>query len=419
MEVKTEKQNKEVIKIKSKVSISWENVKIQDVLFFQEGPGVRNIQFTNSGVKLLNVGNINFGNLNLDATKIYISEKEAFGKYKHFLVEEGDLLIASSGIVVDNFHNKITWAKKEHLPLCLNTSTIRFRTLNSNILDIRYFSYFLKTRLFADQLSKLITGSAQLNFGPSHLKQISFPLPPLETQKRIAEILDAADALRRKDQELLKKYDELAQAIFIDMFGDPVKNEKGWEVKKLENQFNSIRYGTGSPPQYSEIGIPFLRATNVKAGRIERKGMVFLSEQEAQKISKCFVNEGDLIIVRSGANTGDCAYITNEYANCLAGYDLIVEMDKVKSRFYNYFLNSIWGKGIIEKLSRRAGQPHLNSMQVSNIECIAPEYSYLEKFKVKIDSIENLRNISIKTNNISNDLFHTLIQKAFKGELVA
>jgi type I restriction enzyme S subunit len=94
--------------------MSWKSVKIPEVLFFQEGPGVRNTQFTNSGVKLLNVGNINLGDLNLDATKIYISKEEANGKYKHFLVEEGDLLIASSGIVVDNFHNKITWAKKEH-----------------------------------------------------------------------------------------------------------------------------------------------------------------------------------------------------------------------------------------------------------------------------------------------------------------
>jgi type I restriction enzyme S subunit len=122
--------------------------------------------------------------------------------------------------------------------------------------------------------------------------------------------------------------------------------------------------------------------------------------------------------VRSGANTGDCAYINEEYANCLAGYDLIVEMDKVKSRFYNYFLNSIWGKAIIDKLSRRAGQPHLNSEQVSNIECIAPNYPYLERFKVEIDKIEYLRKISIETKSANQDLFNSLTQKAFKGELV-
>ncbi|MBP7533844.1 MAG: restriction endonuclease subunit S [Chitinophagales bacterium] len=284
----------------------------------------------------------------------------------------------------------------------------------SEKININFLYYYFLQRGFSD----VISGSAQPQITGEGLSKIQIPLPPLHIQKKIAQILDTADALKRKDQQLLKKYDELAQAIFIDMFGDPVKNEKGWEVKKLGGEFKSIRYGTGSPPKYSEQGIPFLRATNIKAGRIEKKGMVFLSEKEAQKIAKCFVNEGDLIIVRSGANTGDCAYISEEYANCLAGYDLIIEMEKVKSRFYNYFLNSIWGKAIIEKLSRRAGQPHLNSEQVSNIECISPKYYLLEKFNLVIDRIEKLRKLSIETNNVNNDLFQTLLQKAFNNELV-
>jgi len=136
-------------------------------------------------------------------------------------------------------------------------------------------------------------GAGLKHISKGYINEILIPLPPLATQKRIAEILDAADALRRKDQELLKKYDDLAQAIFIDMFGDPVKNDKGWDVKKMGAEFKSIRYGTGSPPQYSDSGIPFLRATNVKGGRIERKGMTFLTETEANKIAKCIVNEGD------------------------------------------------------------------------------------------------------------------------------
>jgi len=298
---------------------------------------------------------------------------------------------------------------------CIHDGFVGFRDLSDEV-NIDYLYNYLSSLTIVT--SQQAVGAIFKNLTTEQLKNIIIPLPPLPIQKRIAEILDAADALRRKDKELLRKYDELTQAIFIDMFGDPVKNEKGWEVKKLVNEFTSIRYGTSTPPKYSEKGIPFLRATNVKAGRIEKKGMVFLYEIEGQKISKCFVNEGDLIIVRSGANTGDCAYISEEYANCLAGYDLIVEMDKVKSRFYNYFLNSAWGKAIIDKLSRRAGQPHLNSEQVSNIECIAPDYTLLEKFKIRIDSIEKLRSHSIETNKVNLNLFNSLLQQAFKGELV-
>jgi type I restriction enzyme S subunit len=137
------------------IPAGWNKLKISEKLFFQEGPGVRKWQFTSEGIKLLNVGNINGGKVDLSATDKHLSIEEATGKYAHFLVDEGDLLIACSGIVVDNFHNKIAFAKKEHLPLCLNTSTMRFKPLEDNV-DLNYFKYFLQTVHFSSQLQKLI-----------------------------------------------------------------------------------------------------------------------------------------------------------------------------------------------------------------------------------------------------------------------
>ena len=87
----------------------WYQHHLNQKLFFQEGPGVRKWQFTDKGIKLLNVGNINGGKVDLSATDKHLSIEEATGKYAHFLVDEGDLLIACSGIVVDNFHNKIAF----------------------------------------------------------------------------------------------------------------------------------------------------------------------------------------------------------------------------------------------------------------------------------------------------------------------
>ena len=116
--------------------------------------------------------------------------------------------------------------------MCNNfTSVIRPRPE----IDPRYLFWFLFNNHLTQNTLKYqnkTTGIINLQL-ERYVEELQIPLPPLTTQKRIAEILDAADALRRKDQELLKKYDELAQAIFIDMFGDPVKNEKRWEVKKL------------------------------------------------------------------------------------------------------------------------------------------------------------------------------------------
>ena len=82
-------------------------VKIPDVLFFQEGPGVRNSQYTEEGIKLLNVANLVDGKIDLTTSNRYISESEAYGKYKHFLCDDGDFIVASSGIKVEYINKKM------------------------------------------------------------------------------------------------------------------------------------------------------------------------------------------------------------------------------------------------------------------------------------------------------------------------
>ena len=152
---------------------------ISQKLWFQEGPGVRKNQYTVDGVKLINVANLVDGKVDLSTSDRYVSNETAYGKYKHFLVDEGDFVIASSGIKVDYFDKKMGIIEKRHLPLCMNTSTIRFKVLNERELSIKYFMYYLKSNHFKEQLNREITGSAQLNFGPSHLKKMVFPYVPL------------------------------------------------------------------------------------------------------------------------------------------------------------------------------------------------------------------------------------------------
>ena len=180
--------------------MSWKSVPLSDAFWFQEGPGVRNWQFKTSGIKLLNVGNITKeGTIDLDKTDKHISLDEAQGKYRHFLADEGDLVIASSGISFDEdgmLRTRGAFIEKKHLPLCLNTSTIRFKAIEG-ISDLNFFKFWLDSFEFRDQVSRLVTGSAQQNFGPSHLKVINISLPPLDEQKRIASLLGRADRLRQ------------------------------------------------------------------------------------------------------------------------------------------------------------------------------------------------------------------------------
>lgn len=214
-------------------------ISIPEIVWFQEGPGVRNAQYKDSGIKLLNVANLQDGQIDLSNSERYISEEEAYGRYKHFLVDDGDFIIASSGIKVEYFDKKMGFANKFHLPLCMNTSTIRFKPIDKTKINMRYFMYSLKTNSFKEQLRKQITGSAQLNFGPSHLKKMRVPLAPLPEQERIASELDAVSGILLKQKEQEKLLNELIKSKFHEMFGDPVLNDKGWKLISWENLFNT------------------------------------------------------------------------------------------------------------------------------------------------------------------------------------
>lgn len=173
-----------------------ERQSLSSIVWFQEGPGVRNYQYTSHGVKLLNVANLRDGKLDTSNTDRYISETEAYGRYKHFLVDAGDLIIASSGIKVEYFEKKMGFANKDQLPLCMNTSTIRFKPIDPSVIDMQYFMYYLKSEDFKRQLDRNITGSAQLNFGPSHLKRMTIPVPSIMLQRQFSEFVQHVDKLR-------------------------------------------------------------------------------------------------------------------------------------------------------------------------------------------------------------------------------
>ena len=161
---------------------NWEKVNLTDAFWFQEGPGIRNWQFTSSGVKFIRGANIfETGNVILSEEDRYISEEEAYGKYKHFLVDSGDLVIASSGISFDSnnlLRVKSGFISQAHLPLCLNTGVIRFKA-KSDISDLKFLKYWFYSFEFKQQIKTFVTGIAQQHFGPSHLEVIRISLPPI------------------------------------------------------------------------------------------------------------------------------------------------------------------------------------------------------------------------------------------------
>ena len=402
-----------------------ENWKIEDLtnlVFFQEGPGVRNNQYTDSGVKLLNVANLKEGNIYLDNTDRYISEEEAYGKYSHFLVDEGDLIIASSGIKVEYFDKKMGFAKKEHLPLCMNTSTIRFKALDDKILDIKYFAYFLKSVYFKKQIGRLITGSAQLNFGPTHLKQIKVILPPIDTQNRIVEVLDKAQSLIDKKKEQIELLDELIKSKFIEMFGDPKINPKDWTIMELKNLMILANNGL-SRRGNDEEGNIVLRLVELQNGYIDYTNVnkIKLTESEEKRY---LLKEGDFLFARVNGNpdyVGRCAYFKNIGENVFHNDHIIrVRFDSeiLNNDYATSVLNSKYGKlQMKDKLKTSAGQYTINQTGISEIKIPVPPIELQNEFAEFVTQTDSMRSKMETSLSELEDNFNSLMQKAFKGEL--
>ena len=167
-----------------------QSYKLPEVVFFQEGPGLRTYQWSSDGMKVINVTNIiGDGSVDIANTDKFISLTEFESRYSHFAVEENDILLASSG----NTYGKVGRVRSEHLPIMMNTSVIRLHSGNHELLDEDYLYVFLRSPGFLGQINAFVTGGAQPNFGPSHLKQMTINLPPKEDQRRIANIITTYD----------------------------------------------------------------------------------------------------------------------------------------------------------------------------------------------------------------------------------
>ena len=242
-----------------------------------------------------NAGLVN-GKVDISNSDRFISRDEAYGKYKHFLCDNGDFIVASSGIKVEYIDKKMGFIDKSMLPLCMNTSTIRFKVLNSKELNIRYFMYYLKSRHFKLQLAKQITGSAQLNYGPSHLKDMCIPIVDIYIQNNIVEILDKIQNIIDTYEVKIEKLDILVKARFVEMFGGRGK------VVLLTN-YVWFQEGPGvRSVDFAVEGINLLTGSNINDNELSfgYKSDRFISNELANgKYAHFMCDKDDILVVSS------------------------------------------------------------------------------------------------------------------------
>ena len=367
------------------------DVKISDYLWFQEGPGVRNTQYTTSGVKLINVANLVDGNVDLSTSDRYISEEEAYGKYNHFLADDRDFVIASSGIKIDYFDKKMGFIKKEHLPLCMNTSCIRFKVLDTNNLEIKYFMYYLKSNSFKKQLFNQITGSAQLNFGPSHLKKMTFPLIELKEQKRIIERLDKTQNIINETKSLLSKYDTLIKSRFIEMFGDPKINSSNLPTKK-----------------FIEV-VKLQRGFDLPVQERNQDGLfnVYGSNGPLDKHDSFKVKAPGIVTGRSGT-LGNVYYVLEDY------WPLNTTLFSVDIHNNNVvYLKYLLELYDLSRFSEGAGVPTLNRNIVHDKDIIDVPLSLQNDFAAFVQQIDKSKFAVQKSLEKAETLYKSLMQEYF------
>lgn len=389
-------------------------VSIPDVLFFQEGPGVRNTQYTAGGIKLLNVANLVDGKIDLSTSDRYISEEEAYGRYRHFLCDEGDFIVASSGIKVEYIDKKMGFVEKSMLPLCMNTSTIRFKVLNQNQLRIRYFMYYLKSNHFKKQLARQITGSAQLNYGPSHLKKMVVPLVDISVQDEIVSKMDAIQHIIDLRNSQLMYLDDLVKARFVELFGDTVLNPFGWE-KALLSTVCDVRDGTHDSPSYYETGYPLVTSKNVSSGKINLTDCSLICESDFKKINeRSKVDTGDIIMPMIGT-IGKPVIVDIEPNFAIKNVALIKFKDssRVLNAYVRALLMSDYFEDAVLSKVRGGTQKFISLGDIRKLCVLVPPMEKQEQFVMFVNQVDKSKVAVQKSLDEAQLLFDSLMQQYF------
>jgi type I restriction enzyme S subunit len=265
--------------------------------------------------------------------------------------------------------------------------------------------------------ASLAVGAIYKNLNTDQIKSIKIPLPPLPEQKRIADLLDAADSLRQKDKTLLKKYDQLTQSLFLEMFGDPVKNEKGWEVKTMNELCSKITDGTHDTPIRLKEGIKFITGKHIRPFIVDYDNSDFVTEEIHSEIYKrCNPEYGDILYTNIGVNYATAAMNTVDYEFSMKNVALLkYNRTHLNGRYLESILNNEFFKDRLKSTFGIGGaQQFLSLSNIKSINLLCPPLTLQNKFAEKVQLIEKQKELAKKNLEKSEELFGALMGEVFK-----
>ncbi|WP_172591327.1 restriction endonuclease subunit S [Shewanella xiamenensis] len=328
------------------------------------------------------------------------------GFYSEFTHADPTLMITCRGATCGNVHISEPHAY-------INGNAMALDDMSDSV-DLRYLYYFFKSRGFDD----VISGSAQPQITRQGLTKIEIPLPPLTEQKRIAAILDKADALRRKRQRAIELADQFLRSVFLDMFGDPVTNPKGWLTRPLKDMSRVVTGNTPSRQEPENYGssIEWIKSDNINTpDHYLTKAEEFLSDAGLKKGRS--VPSGSVLITCIAGSPqciGNAAIADREVSFNQQINALVPEGEATTEYLYSV---ALFGKKLIQSISTNAMKGMVSKGNLEKLLVPAPPLALQERYSEIFKDFLTKRKRQVTSLSQSESLFLSLSQQAFNGQL--
>jgi type I restriction enzyme, S subunit len=365
-------------------------------------------------VPILKANNITKNGLD-ESDLIYI-HKSKIGQDQ--FIKKGDLLIATSSGSKEIVGKHIFFERDYTGSFGAFCKVVR---PNANIYP-EFVSAFFKTPLYRRHIKKVIQGANINNLRNEHLDSLMIPQFEIADQIKIATVLSKAESLIKKRQASIDLLDEFLKSTFLKMFGDPVDNGKGWEEKTISDFFEieDGDRGKNYPGQGSLVdnGILFLNTSNFKENELDLEKVSFISEERFNRLTKGKLKANDLIITLRGSVGNVVIFDGHKYSTGFINAQMAI-LRPVNANII--FCHRLLISGPIQKTFKSASsgsaQPQLPITQLKKIKLISPPIDIQNQFATIVEKAEALKRQFKSSLNALENLYASLSQKVFKGEL--
>ncbi len=353
-----------------------EKIKIGDACELLNGFAFKSENYVDAGIRVIRIANVQKGYIEDNTPAFYPADSEGLDKY---MLEENDLLMSLTGNV-----GRVAILQKEMLPAALNQRVACLR-LKTDKISKGYLFHILNSDFFEQKCIQSSKGVAQKNMSTEWLKEFSIPVYPEDQQNEITTILDyLRDIIDKRKQELYK-LDELIKARFVELFGDPATNPKGWDETTIGDECFYIK--DGPHKSLSDIGKengghPFISVRNIVNGYIDFSTARYISDEDyADAIKKCHPEKGDMLYSKGGT-TGIAKLIDidEEFANWVHVAVLKFDKSKLNGVFFENMLNGAYCYEQSQRLTKGIANRDLVLSAMAQIKMYRPPMELQEQF---------------------------------------